>query len=93
MLDLYKLFRDFRARRTPDKLCHVPSHGARIQWLESAFAADVNDSRLIPHIQLFEFETILFCEPDAFRVLAAGSLQTNDIEELKKIVQGVEHRS
>jgi hypothetical protein len=31
--------------------------------LERAFAADVGDPRFIPHIQLYEFETILLCEP------------------------------
>ena len=31
--------------------------------LERAFASDVGDARFIPHIQLYEFETILLCEP------------------------------
>ena len=28
----------------------------------------MNDARLIPHIQLFEFETILYCNLDAFEI-------------------------
>ncbi len=34
--------------------------------MERAFGADVGDHRFIPHIQLYEFETILLCEPDHF---------------------------
>ncbi len=83
MLDLYKLYRDFPGTDDADKLRHVPHE--RVRKLESAFAADVDDPRLIPHIQLFEFEAILFCEPDAFAFYYEN--RENDIRELKRIVE------
>ena len=67
MLDLYNLYRDCPGTVEADKLRHVPYE--RVKKLEIAIASDVGDQRLIPHIQLFEFETILFCEPDAFCVV------------------------
>ena len=85
MLDLYKLYRDFPGTVEADKLLHSPYN--RVERLESAFAVDVNDTRLIPHIQLFEFETILFCEPDAFSFYYEN--QAKDIRELKKIAESV----
>jgi hypothetical protein len=53
MLDLYKLYRDFPGTEEADKLRHVPHE--RVKKLESAFAADVDDRRLTPHIQLQGF--------------------------------------
>jgi hypothetical protein len=35
--------------------------------LEAAFGADIRDLRFIPHLQLHEYETMLFADPDAFR--------------------------
>jgi len=85
MLDLYKLYRDFPGTEEADKLQHMPYH--RVKKLEDAFAADVADPRLIPHIQLFEFETILFCQPDAFASYYEN--RDRDIAELKKMADGV----
>jgi len=85
MLDLYKLYRDFPGTDEADKLCHVPH--ARVKKLDTEFAADIGDPRLIPHIQLYEFETILFCEPGAFAFYYEN--RDSDIAELSKIAQGV----
>ena len=85
MLDLYKLYHDFPGTEDADKLQHLPSQ--RVSTLESAFAADLGDPRLIPHIQLYEFETILFCEPDSFALYYEN--RAKDILELKKIAQSV----
>src|SRR5258708_29583103 len=43
--------------------------GERVLTLERALAADVADDRFIPHIQLYEFETILLCEPGHFALV------------------------
>lgn len=85
MLDLYKLYRDFPGTEEADKLRHVPNE--RVKKLENKFAEDIGDSRLIPHIQLYEFETILFCQPDAFASYYEN--RDSDIAELSKIAQGV----
>lgn len=85
MFDLYKLYCDFPGTAEADKLQHSPRD--RVRSLEAAFAGDMGDKRLIPHIQLFEFETILFCEPEAFANYydnAAGK-----IAQLKEIAKKV----
>jgi hypothetical protein len=61
LFDLYALYSGFPGWDEAEKQRHVPYERART--LERAFAADIADPRLIPHIQLHEFETILLCEP------------------------------
>ncbi len=43
-----------------EKQRHIPHE--RVLSLEKAFSAEVGDPRFIPHIQLYEFETILLCD-------------------------------
>jgi hypothetical protein len=65
MFDLYALgsaYKGFPGWDEAEKQRHIP--GERVRTLERAFAADVNDRRFIPHIQLHEFETILLCGPE-----------------------------
>lgn len=71
MFDLYALYSDFPGMGDAQKLKHLPYQRVRI--LEEAFASDVGDRRFIPHIQLHEFETILFCDPRAFAVFYESS--------------------
>src|SRR5262249_24419471 len=61
MFDLYALYDGFPGWDEAEKQRHIPRQ--RVLTLEWAFAADVGDHRFIPHIQLYEFETILLCEP------------------------------
>ena len=67
MFDLYALHDGFPGWDEADKQRHIPRE--RVLTLESAFAADVSDRRFIPHIQLYEFETILLCEPGHFALV------------------------
>jgi Domain of unknown function (DUF4276) len=64
MFDLYHLFSDFPGTEEADKVKHILHE--RVKKLEQALSSDIGDPRLIPHIQLHEFETILFCDLDAF---------------------------
>jgi hypothetical protein len=83
MFDLYALRTKWPGWDEAEKLRHLPHE--RTRKLEEAFAADVGDSRLIPHIQLHEFETILFCEPEWF-----GGLYENadaQVKELQEMVR------
>jgi len=69
MIDLYALPTDFPGRSDSEKLRNSPYD--RIAKLEECFLHDIVDpwgrpSRFIPHIQLHEFEAILFCRPAAF---------------------------
>jgi hypothetical protein len=66
MFDLYALYSDFPGMQEADKLKHLPRK--RVELLEQAFAADIGDGRLVPHVQLHEFETILLCDPAAFAI-------------------------
>jgi hypothetical protein len=86
MFDLYKLYHDFPGTAEADKLRHLPRE--RVKKLETAFADDIGDRRLIPHVQLFEFETILFCDPDAFAFYYEN--RAKDIAELKKMAEEVD---
>jgi hypothetical protein len=65
MIDLYALPARFPRRDEAEGLRHDPLR--RVQFLEEAFAADIDDRRFIPYIQLHEYEAILFCEPSGFR--------------------------
>jgi hypothetical protein len=67
MFDLYALHDGFPGWAEAEKQRHVPRE--RVLTLEKAFAADVGDRRFIPHLQLFEFETILLCEPGHFAMV------------------------
>ena len=67
MFDLYALHDGFPGWDDAEKQRHIPRE--RVLTLERAFAADVADPRFIPHIQLYEFETILLCEPTHFALV------------------------
>ncbi|HYV36299.1 MAG TPA: DUF4276 family protein [Gemmataceae bacterium] len=71
MFDLYALHIGFPGWDAAEKQRHLPRE--RVVTLEKAFAADVGDPRFIPHIQLYEFETILLCGPDHFALVYEDS--------------------
>ncbi|MBI3737067.1 DUF4276 family protein, partial [Candidatus Sumerlaeota bacterium] len=52
--------------------------------LESALERDISDPRLIPYIQMHEFEALLFSDPSKFLHQYPG--RTNAIKELERIV-------
>jgi hypothetical protein len=66
MFDLYSLYHDFPAFQEAEKLRHLPHE--RALKLEVALAADIADPRLIPYLQLHEFEAVLFSQPEAFAI-------------------------
>jgi hypothetical protein len=67
MFDLYALYNGFPGWDEAEKQRHIPRE--RVLTLEKAFGEDVGDPRFIPHIQLYEFETILLCEPGHFALV------------------------
>jgi hypothetical protein len=71
MFDLYALHDGFPGWDEAEKQRHIPLE--RVLTLETAFAADVGDHRFIPHIQLYEFETILLCAPGHFTLVYEAS--------------------
>ncbi len=62
MMDLYAIPSDFPGLAEAEKLRHLPEK--RVESLEAAFGNDIADGRLIPFLQLHEFEAVLFCQPD-----------------------------
>ncbi|MBN1340082.1 MAG: DUF4276 family protein [Bacteroidales bacterium] len=65
MFDLYALPNDFPNFDASKKITDTYK---RIEFLESAFAEDINDYRFIPYIQLHEFETLLLSKPEVLEV-------------------------
>jgi hypothetical protein len=63
MVDLYALAEDF-----PDTaLSHKQTDPyARVAALEKSWAADIEDPRFIPYVQLHEFEAYLFADAEKF---------------------------
>lgn len=81
LIDLYGLPKDFpgkrgRRRNPRDPIPYVTA-------LEKSFGDDIGDPRFVPHLQLHEYETILFADPESFRIAFVDCDRA--IEELKKI--------
>lgn len=59
MFDYYALPNDFPGYHEAEKIQNVRS---RIDYLEQAFAMDIDRNNFIPYIQLHEFEALLFTD-------------------------------
>jgi hypothetical protein len=70
MIDLYKLPRHFPGYEK-SKTIHNPVR--KVEFLEGEWAKQVNDRRFVPFIQLYEFETLLFCDLSALEQRIAGA--------------------
>jgi hypothetical protein len=79
MIDLYHLPKDFpgyeEAREVSD--CHQ-----RVEKLEAAWMADIDDRRLIPYVQLHEFEALLLSSPGKFKDYPPFSSMKRQIDNL-----------
>ena len=64
MIDLYAIPSDFPGLSEAEAIRHLPRQ--RVEKIEDSFAKDIGDRRFIPHIQLHEFEALLFANPAAF---------------------------
>jgi hypothetical protein len=82
MFDLYHLPSDF-----PGQSAALPADPfIKAAALESALAADIDDERLIPYIQLYEFETLLFAGPRAFgEYFPRSARQVEQVEAMVKV--------
>lgn len=90
MIDLYALPSDFPSKadhqRNPD------NPRPYVEALEAAFGQDIDDARFIPHLQLHEYETLLFANVESFGYSFDECDQ--EIEQLRQIVESfasVEH--
>lgn len=90
MIDLYALPGDFPGKQEMQRDPANPS--PFVEALEQAFRSDINDPRFVPYIQLHEFETLLFADPDAFGLI--GDHHERAIAELRRMVEAfpsIEH--
>jgi Domain of unknown function (DUF4276) len=67
MIDLYAIAPEFPGLLEAEKLRQNPTQ--RAEFLENSFAADIDDRRFIPYIQLHEYEAYLFSDPICFEFL------------------------
>ena len=80
MVDLHRLPSDFpgykEGQRQRDSF-------QRVEYLESQFAADIDDRRFVPYIQLHEFEALLFAKPAQFAI--AYPNRPRELQQLSRI--------
>lgn len=81
LFDLYGLPSDFPG--TTSSTVSRADPVSYVSSIEKAFAEDVDYYRFVPHLQLYEFETILFADPNAFAVAFEDC--EKEIERLKEI--------
>jgi hypothetical protein len=90
MIDLYKAPKDFPGKSNNVLDSNNPT--LYVQALEQAFEDDIGDIRFIPYLQLYEYETLLFADPDGFKISFDDCDAT--IVALKQIAasyQSIEH--
>ena len=80
MIDLYALPKSF-----PEANCTLNPDNPYpyLAALEKSFFEDIGDERFIPYIQLYEYETLLFANPDVFSIFATP---TSGIVRLKETI-------
>ncbi len=81
LVDLHGLPHDFPGKAANVLVAANPT--AYVLALEKALESDINHFRFIPYLQLHEYETILFADPDAFRMAFENCGE--EIEQLKTI--------
>ncbi|MCU0503447.1 MAG: DUF4276 family protein [Anaerolineae bacterium] len=84
MIDLYAIPAEFPGLVAAQTLRHMPYK--RVEALEQAFANDIDDDRVVPYIQLHEYEAYLFSDPTCFRYFYDH--HEKQIAELKTIADG-----
>ncbi len=84
MFDLFALPDDFPAYHESRNIADAYK---RIEFLEYAFAQDINDYRFIPYIQLHEFESLILSKPEELEI--EYFQHSKEIGELKKLVMNV----
>ncbi len=81
MFDLYALPKDFPKYEESTKIIDAYK---RVEFLENAFAEDIQDYRLVPYIQLHEFEALIFSKPEELEVEYFE--HSKEISKLKQIL-------
>jgi len=85
IFDLYALPNDFPGKDANTRNAADPT--PYVEALEEAFGKDINHPCFIPNLLLHEYETMLFSDPDAFRVSFENC--DKEIKALKAIADSV----
>lgn len=83
MMDLYGLPTDFPGKASPA----YPREGSgakKAEFIETAWARDLNESNFLPHLMVHEFEALLFVEPNRF---ADWTTSGSVVQELVRIAK------
>lgn len=82
--DLYALPNTYPGRK---ETRHQSDPYIKAKTIEDSISADINDRRIIPYIQLHEFETLILCEP---QILDWAYIEHEaKIKQLKKTIKGI----
>lgn len=91
MFDLYGLPEDFPSMA---KISAVNDPHKKARLIEEGIAADIGDPRLIPYIQVHEFEALLFCAPaitDAALGVPPAVSRLKQLQQIKGSFPSPEH--
>ena len=83
MFDLYRLPKDFPGYQDALKQ-NDPYEKVRV--LEDAFKKDIDDYRFIPYIQLYEFEALIFADPE--KLILEFPDKEKSIQKLVEMARG-----
>ena len=70
-----------------DEAKNITNHAERVEYLENALSCDIPEdvrNRFIPHLQLHEFETLLFANSAGFSKVVDGAEMNKILNVLKK---------
>lgn len=82
MFDLYGLPEDFP---NVAKKSSASDPHKKAQLIEKGIAADIGDPRLIPYIQVHEFEALLFCAPAITDAALGAPPAVSKVKDLQQI--------
>lgn len=85
LIDLYALPSTFPGKGANVRIAANPV--PYVLALEKAFGEDINHYHFIPHLQLHEYEAMLYAEPDAFGISFEDCY--DEIQQLKAIAASV----
>jgi hypothetical protein len=83
LFDVYGLPDDFPQR---DRVAADRTASARADRLESAIRGEIDDYRLIPYLQLHEFEALVLASLDELATLLTSGLQADGLDGLRKAI-------
>jgi len=85
MIDLFALPTDFPGY---DTALLAPDPWTRVKLLEQSMKTDLNDRRLVPYIQVHEFEALIFTKPDELAFVYSEPDHRTAIQELAQVAAG-----